>query len=181
MVWRCRRACAAPDGHRLRSRTTTLAAQPAGCVRAGRLPQAVAVRDREDALMPCRSCGRDNRGRAVFCDGCGAHLTPSCRECGHELRPDAHFCDACGAAAVDSRQSIVDSPRPSAGTLAKRLTASPATYTPKHLADKILQSKSALEGERKQVTVLFADVKGSMDLAEQLAPAAWHEILARFF
>ncbi len=47
---------------------------------------------------------------------------------------------------------------------------SPRDYTPKHLADKILQSKSALEGERKQVTVLFADVKGSMELAEQLDP-----------
>jgi class 3 adenylate cyclase/tetratricopeptide (TPR) repeat protein len=58
---------------------------------------------------------------------------------------------------------------------------SPAAYTPKHLADKILQSKSALEGERKQVTVLFADVKGSMELAEQLDPEAWHEILDRFF
>ncbi|HVM96976.1 MAG TPA: adenylate/guanylate cyclase domain-containing protein, partial [Candidatus Acidoferrales bacterium] len=54
-------------------------------------------------------------------------------------------------------------------------------YTPKHLADKILQSKSALEGERKQVTVLFADVKGSMELAEQLDPEQWHSILDRFF
>jgi len=60
-------------------------------------------------------------------------------------------------------------------------TASPRDYTPKHLADKILQSKSALEGERKQVTVLFADVKGSMELAEQLDPEAWHAILDRFF
>ena len=50
----------------------------------------------------------------------------------------------------------------------------PRAYTPKHLADKILQSKSALEGERKQVTVLFADVKGSMELAEQLDPEEWH-------
>ena len=57
----------------------------------------------------------------------------------------------------------------------------PLTYTPKHLADKILQSKSALEGERKQVTVLFADVKGSMELAEQLDPEQWHHILDRFF
>ena len=57
----------------------------------------------------------------------------------------------------------------------------PRTYTPKHLADKILQSKSALEGERKQVTVLFADVKGSMDLAEGLDPEVWHAILDRFF
>ena len=57
----------------------------------------------------------------------------------------------------------------------------PRDYTPKHLADKILQSKSALEGERKQVTVLFADVKGSMELAEQLDPEQWHGILERFF
>jgi class 3 adenylate cyclase len=54
-------------------------------------------------------------------------------------------------------------------------------YTPKHLAEKILASKSALEGERKQVTVLFADVKGSMELAEQLDPEAWHGIMDRFF
>jgi class 3 adenylate cyclase len=58
---------------------------------------------------------------------------------------------------------------------------SPRTYTPKHLADKILQSKSALEGERKQVTVLFADVKGSMELPGQLDPEAWHAILDRLF
>jgi class 3 adenylate cyclase len=57
----------------------------------------------------------------------------------------------------------------------------PRAYTPKHLADKILQSKSALEGERKQVTVLFADVKGSMDLAAQVDPEEWHRILERFF
>ncbi|MBW2292156.1 MAG: AAA family ATPase [Deltaproteobacteria bacterium] len=50
-------------------------------------------------------------------------------------------------------------------------------YTPKHLADKILLSKSAIEGERKQVTVLFADVKGSTQLAEQAGPEQWHEIL----
>src|SRR4029079_15138483 len=54
-------------------------------------------------------------------------------------------------------------------------------YTPKHLAEKILQSKSALEGERKQVTVLFADVKGSMELAEQLDPETWSAIMQRFF
>jgi len=55
------------------------------------------------------------------------------------------------------------------------------TRTPKHLADKILQSKSALEGERKQVTVLFADVKGSMELAEHLDPEEFSQIMRRFF
>jgi class 3 adenylate cyclase/tetratricopeptide (TPR) repeat protein len=54
------------------------------------------------------------------------------------------------------------------------------SYTPHHLAEKILASRSALEGERKQVTVLFADVKGSMELAEQLDPEEWHRILDRF-
>src|SRR4030095_13676615 len=57
----------------------------------------------------------------------------------------------------------------------------PVSYTPKHLADKILASKSALEGERKLVNVLFADVKGSMELAEHLDPEVWSQIMQRFF
>jgi class 3 adenylate cyclase len=48
--------------------------------------------------------------------------------------------------------------------------AAPESYTPKHLAEKILTSKSALEGERKQVTVLFADLKGSMELLADRDP-----------
>ena len=62
-----------------------------------------------------------------------------------------------------------------------RSARAPRDYTPKHLAERILQSRAALEGERKQVTVLFADVKGSMDLAEQLDPEEWHRIMDRFF
>jgi len=61
------------------------------------------------------------------------------------------------------------------------MTPDPRDYTPKHLAEKILASRAALEGERKQVTVLFADVKGSMELAEQVEPEEWHAILDRFF
>jgi class 3 adenylate cyclase len=77
------------------------------------------------------------------------------------------FCGECG-------KDLSDSPKTFA-------THDPRSYTPKHLAEKILTSRSALEGERKQVTVLFADVKGSMDLAEQLDPEEWHKILDRFF
>jgi class 3 adenylate cyclase len=66
-------------------------------------------------------------------------------------------------------------------TRAGRAAAAPASYTPKHLAEKILASRSAVEGERKRVTVLFADVKGSMELAEQLGPEEWHGVLDRFF
>ena len=57
----------------------------------------------------------------------------------------------------------------------------PPDDTPKPLVERIRQSKSALEGERKQVTVLFADVKGSMELAERLDPEAWSQIMQRFF
>ncbi len=57
----------------------------------------------------------------------------------------------------------------------------PASYTPAHLADRILTSRSALEGERKQVTVLFADVVSSMEISEQLDPETWRGILERFF
>jgi class 3 adenylate cyclase len=59
--------------------------------------------------------------------------------------------------------------------------SSTTSYTPRHLAERILTSKAALEGERKQVTVLFADVKGSMELAEDVDPEEWHGILDRFF
>ena len=57
----------------------------------------------------------------------------------------------------------------------------PRDYTPRHLAEKILAQKSVLEGERKQVSVLFADVKGSMDLQERVDPEEWHGIMNRFF
>ena len=55
--------------------------------------------------------------------------------------------------------------------------ASPETYTPKHLAEKILTSKSALEGERKQVTVLFAEMKGSMELLADRDPEEARKLL----
>ena len=126
--------------------------------------------------MSCGACGHENRAGARFCDECGERLPSACASCGTELRSGAKFCDECGASttqvapAVEAGQTDRQGPQ--------RL---PSDYTPKHLADKILQSKSALEGERKQVTVLFADVKGSMELAEQVDPERWHAILNRFF
>ena len=119
--------------------------------------------------MTCSHCQRDNPSDAAFCSGCGQKLGHVCQACRRENAADASFCNGCGSALVG----------PTAPERA--VERSPADYTPKHLADKILQSKSALEGERKQVTVLFADVKGSMELAEQIDPERWHVILNRFF
>jgi class 3 adenylate cyclase len=88
-----------------------------------------------------------------------------------------------GVVAIGHRRKLLDA----IAALGSEMTSAAATpapvprETPKHLADKIRQSKSTLEGERKQVTVLFADVKGSMELAEQMDPEAWSRIMQRFF
>src|SRR6195256_4883460 len=88
----------------------------------------------------------------------------SCPSCGHENPAGARFCNDCGA------------------RLAAPATApEPRSYTPRHLVGKILASKSALEGERKPVTVLFADVAHSMELAERVDPEEWHRLLDRLF
>ncbi|MBI3784019.1 MAG: zinc ribbon domain-containing protein [Deltaproteobacteria bacterium] len=132
--------------------------------------------------MRCAKCQAENLADSLFCTECGAKMEVPCAACGGTNPATAKFCRRCGAALVASQQSTLDSSgrRPGSAPAAGRPGA-PASYTPKHLADKILQSKSAIEGERKQVTVLFADVKGSMELAEQLDPEQWHAILDRFF
>src|SRR5215510_135826 len=70
---------------------------------------------------------------------------------------------------------------PSAAVSAQVQDQAPLSYTPKHLADKILTTRSALEGERKQVTVLFCDIANSTPLAARLGPEAMHTLLNRFF
>jgi class 3 adenylate cyclase/tetratricopeptide (TPR) repeat protein len=107
--------------------------------------------------MPCPQCQRENRPQAKFCEECGASLARSCGHCGAALSTSAKFCSECGRATGIP-------PEPEARF------ASPHAYTPKHLAEKILTSRSALEGERKQVTVLFADLKGSMELLADRDP-----------
>jgi len=100
--------------------------------------------------MQCPRCQAENREGRRFCAECGASLAGACPSCGFSNEPDVKFCGGCGRAL-------------SASPHARRL-ASPDAYTPKHLAAKIAASRGALEGERKQVTVLFADLKGSMEL-----------------
>jgi predicted ATPase/class 3 adenylate cyclase len=119
--------------------------------------------------MSCAACGHDNPERARFCAECGAALAGRCASCGADLPPAAKFCLECGRPASGSATED--------GASRRDLRS----YTPKHLADKILASKAALEGERKQVTVLFADVKSSMELAESVDAEEWHRILDRFF
>src|SRR5262249_51121919 len=84
------------------------------------------------------------------------------------LSPTSKFCSAC-AHPTGSTSTSTDPATP-------RLT-SPETYTPKYLAERILGSKAALEGERKQVTILFADLKGSMELLADRDPEEARKIV----
>ncbi len=85
------------------------------------------------------------------------------------------------AAAREENVLVWVAPPPTSVIAGEVRTRDPRTHAPKHLADKILQSRPALEGERKQVAALFADVQSSMELAEQLDPEVWSQIMSRFF
>src|SRR5262245_3202610 len=113
--------------------------------------------------MKCPRCQQDNPPRAKFCLECAAPLTLRCANCGTQLPAGAKFCFECAH------------PVGSAGPAPR--FAAPESYTPKHLAERIINSKAALEGERKQVTVLFADLKGSMELLADRDPEEARKIL----
>jgi hypothetical protein len=110
--------------------------------------------------MKCPRCQHDNLQGARFCEECATPLARVCVNCGTTLSATAKFCHVCAHPAGAGPPS-----------------RAPDSYTPKHLAEKILTSKAALEGERKQVTVLFADLKGSMELLAGRDPEEARKIL----
>jgi class 3 adenylate cyclase/tetratricopeptide (TPR) repeat protein len=114
--------------------------------------------------MQCPRCQHENETGAKFCEECAAPLARTCTNCGRQLSPTAKFCPECAH------------PAGAVATSLSRFTA-PESYTPKHIAEKILTSKAALEGERKQVTVLFADLKGSMELLADRDPEEARKLL----
>ena len=119
--------------------------------------------------MICPACQHENREGRRFCGGCGGALQRACPSCGTVDEDGARFCGECGAeiaAAASGGATPAASPRVASAPPARE----PRVYTPPHLAEKILTQRSALEGERKQVTVLFADVKGSVELSGRLDP-----------
>jgi class 3 adenylate cyclase len=115
-----------------------------------------------------------------------------CGDCRAELPPGAKFCNHCGAR-IGAGERPVEGPTPGTAPEATassappraapsaRRTPEPRDYTPRHLAEKILNTRSSLEGERKQVTVLFADVRSSLELSSGVDPEEWHRTLDRFF
>ena len=112
--------------------------------------------------MKCLGCQAENLAGARFCGQCAAPLAAVCVSCGAANPPDNKFCSQCAAPLVEP---------------ARPRFAAPESYTPKHLAERMLTSRIALEGERKQVTVLFADLKGSMELLADRDPEEARRIL----
>ena len=122
------------------------------------------------AALDCPQCQHQNPGEARFCTACGAPLQPVCAHCQHQNAPGSKFCAACGGALT-----------PNALVQIRDSNAPPLAYTPRHLVEQILTTRSALEGELKQVTVLFCDLPDSVGLAERLGPECMHALLQRFF
>ena len=114
--------------------------------------------------MQCPRCHRENEPRAKFCTDCGSSLELTCSNCGSPLSPTAKFCAQCAYPVT-----AVGATQPRFG--------SPESYIPRYLVEKILTSRAALEGERKQVTVLFADMKGSMELLGDRDPEEARKVL----
>ena len=133
--------------------------------------------------MRCPQCQFENRDGIRFCEECGAKLEQACPACGDPIPPGRKFCGNCGqalTAAVPAAPPAPPAPPAPASPPAPKY-ASPEAYTPKHLAEKILTSKSAMEGERKGVTVMFADVSGFTAMSERLDPEEVHAIMDRAF
>lgn len=103
--------------------------------------------------MQCPRCRQDNRDEAKFCRECGTAFGTLCSVCGANLGAESRYCDNCGAPpAVAAARQAAPAPQ-----------ASPFFFTPSALAKRVLTSDAAQEGERKQVTVLFSDMKGSTE------------------
>jgi len=126
--------------------------------------------------MQCPRCRQDNPAQAKFCLECGQRLAPACLACGAALPESAKFCLECGRP-VGGPSAVLLGDAPPIEAEAR----TPAAYTPRHLADRILTSRGALEGERKSVTVLFCDLVGSTGLAERLGAESMHVVVNAFF
>src|SRR2546428_9209231 len=108
--------------------------------------------------MRCTKCGTESTASRKFCAAVGSALSSRCPRCGAENAPSSAFCEDCGAALAGSAASAATSPQAAPTAREIRVRSEPQ------------DPSTTIEGERKTVTALFADIKGSMELMEDLDP-----------
>jgi hypothetical protein len=133
----------------------------------------------EGIKMKCPKCQTDNPEDKKFCRECGADLVDLCPQCGAEVLPSDKFCGDC-------RHDLKKTKEPSLKDLSKDLSFDEKLtkiqkYLPKGLTEKILAQKDRIEGERKQVTVMFADMEGFTSLSERLGPEEAYTIMDQVY
>src|SRR5664279_3096555 len=116
--------------------------------------------------MICPDCQHENSAKAKFFEECASALAHICANCGNQFSPAAKFCSECGHPTDQSVPKFLSS---------RSVALRP--QTPRHLAEKILTSRAEVEGERKQVSVLFADITGSFELISGRDPESAQAIL----
>ncbi len=121
--------------------------------------------------MKCPRCQTENPEARKFCSECGAKLLLICSQCGFENLPKDKFCGECG-----HDLSVPSKPIPKELSFDEKLTKI-QKYLPGGLTEKILAQRGKIEGERKQVTVLFCDMEGYTSLTEKLGSEEMYSIM----
>jgi len=125
--------------------------------------------------VKCLKCRAENPETKKFCHECGAKLTTGCPKCGSEVLPADKFCGECGG-----QLSIPTKPIPRELSFDEKLQKI-QKYLPRGLTEKVLSQRGKIEGERRQVTVMFADMQGFTPLVEKLGPEEAYSIMDQVY
>jgi predicted ATPase/class 3 adenylate cyclase len=125
--------------------------------------------------MECPKCQHENPEDARFCNGCGHKLEVACPECGKANPPGSRFCNGCG-----HNLTLPSEPALKELSFEEKIDKI-QRYLPKGLTEKILAQRDKIEGERKQVTVMFCDMEGFTQLSERLGPEEAYDIVDQIY
>ena len=125
--------------------------------------------------MQCPECQFENREGAKFCIKCGEKFEVKCPNCGNSLPPEALFCDECGHNLIQPSE-----PAPKELSFDEKIEKI-QKYLPGGLTEKILSQRGKIEGEKKQVTVLFADLEGFTPLVEKIGSEEAYSIMDQVY
>ena len=128
--------------------------------------------------MNCPNCGFENIPGAKFCNECGSKLEAICPRCGTKNPPGSKFCNECGG--QFSSSTAPQKAPPQEPSFDEKLSQI-QRYLPKGLTEKILAQRGRIEGERKQVTVMFCDMAGYTSLSEKLGPEEAYSVMDRVY